>query len=114
MRKLVYAAAALLLAMAGHQALGQPAPAQPAPAAPAAATPPGGLPEGVGRDTLIRLCSSCHAADVVAGKTRSPQEWHDIVHMMAERSGEGTEEELAEITAYLVKNFAAPETPASP
>ena len=110
MRKALYAAAALALAMAGHEALGQSAPAQPA-ATPAAPAPDGGLPEGAGRDTLMRLCSSCHAPDVVAGKQRSPQEWHDMVHLMAERSGEGTDEELAEITAYLVKNFGAPATP---
>ena len=112
MRKALYAAAALALAMAGHEALGQSAPAQPA-AAPAATapTPAGGLPDGAGRDTLVRLCSSCHAPDVVAGTKRSPQEWHDMVHLMAERSGEGTEKELAEITAYLVKNFGAPTAP---
>jgi mono/diheme cytochrome c family protein len=107
MRKLVGVAALLLLGSAAGAALSQTAApaAKPAPAAAAAADDV--LPPGPGHDPLVRLCSSCHAPDVVSGKRLSPQDWSDLVHLMAERSGEGSDQELSEIIAYVAKNFPA-------
>lgn len=75
-----------------------------------AATPPAEaiaslLPEGAGRDTTIRLCSGCHAVELVAEKQLTRQEWFDLVQFMGDRGATGTPAEMAEITDYLARSF---------
>lgn len=63
------------------------------------------LPEGVGRETTIRVCSGCHAVELVAEKRLTHQEWFDLVQFMGDRGATGTPAEMAEITEYLAKAF---------
>ena len=82
--------------------------AQSPPAAPGPSAASGNdLPEGPARETLRRVCSGCHAADVVAKQRHTEKDWHDLVEMMAGNGAPGTDAEFAEITAYLAKNFPA-------
>lgn len=62
------------------------------------------LPEGKGRETLIRLCSECHEADLVIGQQHDKDGWRFLVDRMVVNGTQGTDEELAEIVEYLAAN----------
>ena len=63
------------------------------------------LPPGPGRDTLLRVCSSCHDPDIVAHQNLDAKGWKDTVGAMAASGATATDAELAQITDYLVKSF---------
>ncbi len=79
-------------------------------AAPAAAS---ALPAGPGRDTTVRVCSACHAPEVVVQQRLTPDGWREVVETMANNGAVATEAELAEVTAYLSRSFPAEEKPAA-
>jgi competence protein ComEA len=66
------------------------------------------LPDGPGKDTFLKICGNCHAADVVTGHNQGNDAWTDTIGKMVEQGAEGTEEQLAAILNYLVKNFGLP------
>ena len=68
------------------------------------------LPQGAGRDTTLRVCTGCHAPDVIVGRVQKSAPWPDVVQAMVDKGAEATPEEVALIAAYLKK--ALPETPA--
>ena len=68
------------------------------------------LPQGAGRDTTLRVCTGCHAPDVIVGRVQKSAPWPDVVQAMVDKGAEATPEEVAQIAAYLKK--ALPETPA--
>jgi quinoprotein glucose dehydrogenase len=79
-----------------------------APAVNAAASAPSTqtqLPPGPEHDLTVRVCSSCHAADVVASQHLSAQEWNSLVQSMAARGAVATDDEFDEITDYLARSF---------
>ncbi len=74
------------------------------------------LPPGPGRDTMIRVCSNCHSPEVVVNKHLGPQQWYDLIQLMAARGADATDAEFDQITEYLAKSFpaqGAPDTPAA-
>jgi len=97
--RLFIALAAVGLLMGFGGALAQP----PAPGAEL-------LPQGAGRDTTLRVCTGCHAPDVIVARVQKSAPWSDVVQAMVEKGAEATPEEIAQIAAYLKK--ALPETPA--
>ncbi len=98
MRTLAAMAAGLLLTGVGA--------AVAEPAMPGAAL----LPAGPGRDATLRVCTGCHAPDVIVNRTQKTAPWSDVVQAMVEKGAEATPEEIAQIAAYLKK--ALPETAA--
>lgn len=69
------------------------------------------LPAGPGRETTIRVCSGCHAVELVAEKRLTHQEWFDLVQFMGDRGATGTPAEMAEITEYLAKAYPKDQPP---
>jgi competence protein ComEA len=65
------------------------------------------LPAGPGKDTLIRVCSSCHSPDNVIANGQDRAGWENTISKMAGFGAVGTDEEFTEILDYLVKNFPA-------
>ena len=63
------------------------------------------LPAGPGKDTLIRVCSSCHSPDNVIANGQDRAGWENTISKMAGIGAVGTDEEFTEILDYLVKNF---------
>jgi cytochrome c5 len=82
-----------------------PHPIEAAPAEPVVQAAVSELPEGAGRETTIRVCSGCHAVELVAEKHLTRQEWFDLVQFMGDRGATGTPAEMAEITDYLARSF---------
>lgn len=65
----------------------------------------GVLPDGPGRETTIRVCSGCHAVELVTEKRLTHAEWFTLVQFMGDRGAMGTPAEMAEITDYLATAF---------
>ena len=65
------------------------------------------LPAGPGKDTLIRICSTCHSPDNVIANGQDRAGWENTITKMAGFGAVGTDDEFTEILDYLVKNFPA-------
>jgi competence protein ComEA len=84
--------------------LSQMAAAQAPPAGPN--VPPGALlPPGDNRDVVMRVCSKCHAPDIVASQDLDAEGWKELVNQMASNGANGTDAEFDQIVAYLTKAF---------
>jgi quinoprotein glucose dehydrogenase len=70
------------------------------------------LPPGPGHDVTVRVCSGCHAAEIVASQHLSPQEWNSLVETMSARGANATDEELDQIIDYLARSFPSSASPA--
>jgi len=64
------------------------------------------LPAGKGKETVEKMCSACHGLEVITGQRLSRTAWASMVDQMVGRGAIGTDEELAEVTAYLAEHFA--------
>jgi competence protein ComEA len=65
------------------------------------------LPAGPGKNTLIRVCSTCHSPDNVIANGQDRAGWEDTITKMAGFGAVGTDDEFTEILDYLTKNFPA-------
>jgi competence protein ComEA len=63
------------------------------------------LPDGPGKDTLMKVCSKCHGAEIVIGRGNTEDGWTQVVLNMAERGAQASDEEFGAIVQYLAKNF---------
>jgi hypothetical protein len=66
------------------------------------------LPDGPGKVPLQRICSACHAPEIVVGKRETKERWDEIVSSMVEKGAVGTDEEFNQIVDYLAANFGKP------
>jgi competence protein ComEA len=69
------------------------------------------LPDGPGKATTVRLCSVCHAPEIVMNRRESAEGWNAVLVDMIARGAKGSDDEFGEIVDYLVANF--PKTAAS-
>lgn len=65
------------------------------------------LPDAPGKETVNKLCSNCHGAEIVLGKPHSEDGWGAIVADMVQRGAKGTDDEFYEVIEYLTKNIKA-------
>lgn len=72
----------------------------------------GGLPDAPGRDMMMKLCSNCHAADVVASVRFPPQGWRDVIARMVAAGAKGTDQELETVFEYVSTQFPVDAQPA--
>ena len=70
-----------------------------------AQTPAAQLPDAPGRDTVQRICSACHPAQIVLGRGMSREQWGGIVSNMISRGAKGSDEEFAQVVDYLAKSL---------
>jgi hypothetical protein len=68
------------------------------------------LPEGPGKVTTQRICSGCHAAEIVIGKRLDRDGWEQLVSSMVDKGATGTDDEFNQIIDYLATNFPKPQT----
>jgi mono/diheme cytochrome c family protein len=64
------------------------------------------FPAGEGREVTVRVCSGCHAPEVITQQRMAPADWARIVEMMAGQGAQGSDADFEAITAYLNKAFA--------
>ena len=63
------------------------------------------FPAGEGRELTIKVCSTCHALDVVAEQQLDLDGWKNTVDQMASMGADATEAQLDQIVHYLAKAF---------
>lgn len=64
------------------------------------------LPPGPGKDSFVRVCSSCHGLNVPAQATKTRDEWAGTLANMRTLGAKGSDEEFARILTYLATNFS--------
>jgi hypothetical protein len=65
------------------------------------------LPDDARRALVVRACTGCHPAEIIAQKHRSADEWDDLIAKMVDRGAAANEQEQQQILEYLVKYFGA-------
>jgi competence protein ComEA len=65
----------------------------------------GPLPEAPALRLVQKTCASCHEIEAVIASRRTRVGWQQTVDDMVARGAEGSDEELAKITEYLVTYF---------
>jgi len=76
----------------------------------AAATPADAHPEfpaGEGRETVLRLCSQCHSANIILASGQDRVGWENTITKMARLGAKGNDEDFSDIADYLTTNFPA-------
>jgi mono/diheme cytochrome c family protein len=63
------------------------------------------FPPGEGRELTIKVCSSCHEAELLADQELDAEGWKSTVDQMASMGATATEAQLGQIVAYLAKAF---------
>jgi len=63
------------------------------------------LPEGAGKAVTVKVCGSCHAAEILMSRRESVEGWSGVIEDMMMRGMKGSDEEYGEIVDYLVANF---------
>lgn len=63
------------------------------------------FPPGEGRELTLRVCSTCHPADVLAEQELDLDGWKETVSQMASMGADATEQQLDQIVNYLAKAF---------
>lgn len=63
------------------------------------------LPEGPGKATMQKICSGCHAPEIVLGRRDTKEGWAQVVSSMVDRGANGTDDEFNTIIDYLATNF---------
>ncbi len=64
------------------------------------------LPEGAGRAVTQRLCGACHGFGNFVRRRETRDGWNTVIEDMIRRGAKGEEEEWAEVSDYLVAQFA--------
>jgi competence protein ComEA len=67
------------------------------------------FPDAPGKDTIERLCSTCHSLNYLTNATRTPKEWTDILDLMESLGAPLSEEEWAQIRRYILGKLATVE-----
>jgi cytochrome c5 len=63
------------------------------------------LPDGPGKTTVQKICSGCHAPEIVLGHRDTKEGWEQIVSNMVEKGANGTDDEFNTIIDYLAAHF---------
>jgi len=69
------------------------------------------LPDGPGRSETVKVCSQCHAPEVVMTIRQDRASWAATLRRMSALGAHGTDEELGAALEYLATHFPADELP---
>lgn len=68
----------------------------------------GSLPDAPGRKLVEASCTRCHGLDLVLDRTRTADEWAQIMNVMIGNGMELTDAQYRSVLAYLNRNLASP------
>ena len=71
------------------------------------------LPDGKGKETVVRLCSDCHAARVVTTARKTQDQWLQTVETMADKGINASDDEFTSVVEYLSAHLG-PDNPTGP
>lgn len=58
-----------------------------------------------GAEVTARICSGCHALQIVTDTPRDYDAWHDTVQAMIDRGAQGTPEDFGQVMQYLFETM---------
>lgn len=64
------------------------------------------FPDAPGKPELLKVCGSCHDAEIVLSTLQTPAEWADTLQIMAQQGAEATPDAWRLIGRYIDSNFA--------
>ena len=64
------------------------------------------LPDGPGREVMKRMCSTCHAIEIITSEHKTRNRWAYTVDTMVARGATGTRDEIDQVIDYLATYFA--------
>lgn len=71
------------------------------------------LPAGPGLELIQRSCVSCHDIYMITAKRKTPEQWAQVMDLMAARGAEASPEEMRVIEEYLSQHFSPDGTSAA-
>jgi competence protein ComEA len=63
------------------------------------------MPEGPHRELTVRVCAACHEPQRAASVRLTREGWEEVVAKMVGLGAKATDDELAQVTAYLAQHF---------
>ena len=63
------------------------------------------LPDGSGKETVIKVCGSCHQPERSASVRLTREGWEEVIADMIKRGAKGTDEEFAAVLEYMAAHF---------
>ena len=63
------------------------------------------LPDGPQKQTVLKLCGTCHSPNLVMGRGMTREQWGDVVSSMVARGAKGTPDEFGQVVDYLTATF---------
>src|SRR6187401_214384 len=63
------------------------------------------LPDGPGKETLVKVCGTCHQAERAASVRLTREGWEEVIGDMIKRGARGSDEEFKAALDYLATNF---------
>jgi competence protein ComEA len=66
------------------------------------------VPDGPGKDTLNKVCTTCHDLGVLQSMTGTAEIWQSVADDMKSRGADGTDADFKAIIEYLSKYFGPP------
>ncbi len=65
----------------------------------------GSLPDGPGKEVVQRVCTQCHAVEVVTAKGNTRDGWMQVVTEMISRGAQGSDDDFGKVVDYLAVHF---------
>lgn len=63
------------------------------------------VPDGPGKDTLMKVCTTCHDLGVLASMNGTSDVWQSVIDDMKSRGADGTDDDFKAIITYLSKYY---------
>ena len=63
------------------------------------------IPAGAGKEETVRVCSRCHAPELVASQRQTRDQWQVTISKMANLGAQASDDEFAVILDYLSRQF---------
>lgn len=63
------------------------------------------LPDGAGKETVLKVCGSCHQPERSASVRLTREGWEEVIVDMIKRGAKGTDEEFAAVLEYMAAHF---------
>jgi len=63
------------------------------------------LPDGAGKETLVKVCGTCHQAERAASVRLTKEGWEEVIGDMIKRGARASDDEFAAVLQYLTTNF---------
>src|SRR3954469_8366689 len=70
-----------------------------------------GLPDAPGKQTVEKVCGTCHTTAMVLGRSSSREEWSEVISNMVAKGAKGTSAEFAQVLDYLAANLGPTQAP---